>query len=71
MLSISSVTFEHPVLVTYKKERFIMSKKKKGNKGNGNGCHHEVSPMGHATRTKSREEKRQQAERRQRQKGWA
>jgi len=47
-----------------------MSKAKKGNRGNGNGAHHEVSPMGHATRTKSREGKRRQADKRRKQRGW-
>ena len=39
------------------------TKRKRGNKGNGNGAHHEVSPMGHATRTKTRAEKRQRTDR--------
>jgi len=38
-------------------------KNKQGIKGCGNGAHHEVSPMGHATRTKTRAEKRQKADR--------
>lgn len=47
-----------------------MAKKKKGNAGNGIGAHQEVSPMGHATRTPSKVEKRRKQERRERQKGW-
>ena len=34
----------------------------KRNKGMGNGAHHEVSPMGHATRTKTQREKRQRVD---------
>jgi hypothetical protein len=45
-------------------------KKPKGSKGNGNGSHHEVSPMGHATRTKTRRERKDQEARKERQKGW-
>lgn len=45
-------------------------KKKKGNPGNGLGAHHHVSPMGHATRTKTREGKRRAADRRAKQRGW-
>ena len=52
-----------------------MAKKQKngrvrGSEGNGNGAHHQVSPMDHGTRTKSRKGKRQQADRRQKQRGW-
>jgi hypothetical protein len=34
------------------------------------GPHHEVSPMGHATRTKSRHEKQARQDKRDKQKGW-
>ena len=48
-----------------------MSKqKKKGHKGNGLGPHHEVSPMGHGTRTKTRQGKRRASDRRAKQRGW-
>lgn len=47
-----------------------MAKRKKGNKGNGIGAHHHVSPMGHATRTKSKVERRRQRDRRRKQRGW-
>ena len=36
--------------------------RKRGGAGAGNGCHHEVSPMGHGTRTKTRHEKRQRVD---------
>ena len=42
----------------------------RGTAGNGLGAHQNVSPMGHATRTKSREEKRRIRDRRQKQRGW-
>lgn len=45
-------------------------RKKKGFAGNGMGSHHETSPMGHATRTKSRLEKRRARDRRAKQRGW-
>lgn len=45
-------------------------RKKKGIPGNGLGPHHEVSPMGHATRTPSKKEKQRKRDRRQKQKGW-
>jgi hypothetical protein len=44
--------------------------KKNGNKGNGIGAHHHVSPMGHATRTKTRKGKQRQLDRKLKQKGW-
>lgn len=47
-----------------------MAKRKKGNPGNGIGPHHEVSPMGHATRTKTREGKRRAYDRKLKQRGW-
>lgn len=47
----------------------MSKKKKRGNPGNGLGAHH-VSPMGHATRTKSKHEKRRAEDRRQKQRGW-
>lgn len=48
-----------------------MAKKKKGNPGNGLGPHHHVSPMGHATRTKSKVERRRQADQKLKQRGWS
>ena len=48
----------------------MSKRKKKGNAGNGNGPHHEVSPMGHGTRTKSRQGKRRAADKRAKQRGW-
>jgi len=50
--------------------RIQKSGRKRGGKGNGVGCHHEVSPMGHATRTKTRVEKQRIADRKQKQRGW-
>jgi hypothetical protein len=47
-----------------------VKKAKKGSKGNGLGAHHEVSPMGHATRTKTRREHKNREARKARQKGW-
>jgi hypothetical protein len=47
-----------------------VKKHKKGAKGNGIGSHHEVSPMGHATRTKTRREHKAREARKARQKGW-
>jgi len=44
--------------------------RKRGNAGNGLGAHHEVSPMGHATRTPNKGERRRRADRRSKQKGW-
>ena len=45
--------------------------RKRGAPGNGNGAHHAVSPMGHATRTPSKIGKRRKAERKlKQQKGW-
>jgi len=44
--------------------------RKRGNAGNGNGCHHAVSPMGHGTHTKSRKELRRAADRKLKQGGW-
>ena len=52
------------------KKRKSRRKKKKGNKGNGNGCHHETSPMGHSTLTRSRRDEQNREDRRHRQKGW-
>ena len=48
----------------------MAKKRKTGNKGNGLGPHHAVSPMGHGTRTKTREGRRRQADRRRKQSGW-
>lgn len=45
-------------------------KRRRGKPGNGQGSHHEASPMGHATRTKAKVEKIRQVDRRERQKGW-
>jgi len=45
--------------------------RKRGNPGNGIGPHHEVSPMGHATRTPTKEERRRKADRRRKQRGWS
>jgi hypothetical protein len=45
--------------------------RKRGNKGNGNGAHHDVSPMGHATTTKTRKGKRRAQDRREKQRGWS
>jgi len=47
-----------------------MKNKKKGKKGNGIGAHAAVSPMGHATRTKTRREQQARQDKRERQKGW-
>lgn len=44
--------------------------RKRGYAGNGNGAHHHVSPMGHGTRTKTREGLRRAADRRRKQRGW-
>jgi len=46
-------------------------KKQKKQKGVGLGPHHEVSPMGHATRTKTRKGKIRAEDRRRKQQGWA
>lgn len=43
---------------------------KRKNKGNGIGAHHQVSPMGHATRTKTKRGKQIQRDRKRKQKGW-
>jgi len=48
-----------------------MKNKSKKNPGCGNGPHHEVSPMGHGTRTKSKQGKRRAADQKQKQRGWA
>ena len=45
-------------------------KKKKGSPGNGIGGHHEISPMGHATSTPSREEVKKREDQRLKQQGW-
>lgn len=47
-----------------------MKKEKERLAGNGIGAHHKVSPMGHATRTKTRREHKLRADRKARQKGW-
>jgi len=39
-------------------------KRKRKQKDCGNGSHHEVSPMGHATRTLSQEEKKRKEDKR-------
>jgi hypothetical protein len=36
----------------------------------GNGPHHEVSPMGHATKTKTKKGRRRKADEKRKQKGW-
>jgi len=36
--------------------------RKRGSAGNGNGAHHEVSPMARGTKTKTRREKRQRVD---------
>lgn len=46
-------------------------KKKKGNPGNGLGAHQNVSPMGRATQTKTKEGRRRAADRRKKQTGWS
>lgn len=46
------------------------NKRKRGLAGVGIGPHHEVSPMGHATTTKSRKGKRRAEDRRQKLRGW-
>jgi len=48
----------------------VSKRKKKGQKGVGLGPHHEVSPMGHGTRTKTRKGKLRAADRRRKQRGW-
>lgn len=45
-------------------------KRKRGNPGNGLGPHHEVSPMGHATRTKNKRDRKDAQDRKRKQKGW-
>lgn len=45
-------------------------RKKRGNPGNGIGAHHEVSPMGHACRTKNRKDRKAQADRKDKQRGY-
>jgi len=45
--------------------------RKRGNRGNGIGPHHAVSPMGHGTTTKTRKGKRRAADKRQKQRGWS
>lgn len=40
------------------------------NQGIGNGSHQEISPMGHAAKTKNKQEIRNQEDRRRKQKGW-
>jgi hypothetical protein len=45
-------------------------KKKKGQPNCGLGPHHQVSPMGHATRTKTRRERQIQQQRKQKQRGY-
>lgn len=47
-----------------------MKNRKRGKPGNGLGAHHQVSPMGHATRTKSKREMRIREDRKARQNGW-
>lgn len=47
-----------------------MSKRKRGKPGNGIGAHHEISPMGHATRTKNKKDRRIQLDRKSKQRGW-
>jgi hypothetical protein len=44
--------------------------RKRGNAGNGNGAHQDVSPMGHGTVTKTRKGKRRAADRKRKQRGW-
>ena len=57
----------HPV----EGERENAMKNKRGYAGNGNGAHQDVSPMGHATTTKTRKGKRRAQARRQKQRGWS
>lgn len=45
-------------------------KKRKGFVGNGIGAHQQVSPMGHATRTKTKRERAEREARKARQHGW-
>lgn len=45
-------------------------KRKRGNPGNGLGPHHEVSPMGHATRTPNKRERQRRRDRIRKQQGW-
>lgn len=52
------------------KRRKRKRKRKPGIPGVGLGAHHEVSPMGHATRTKSRRDKQIQRDRKQKQQGY-
>lgn len=49
----------------------MSKRRKRGHAGNGIGAHQNVSPMGHATRTKTKREMRERADKRDRQKGWA
>ena len=44
--------------------------RKRGFKGNGNGAHQDVSPMGHGTATKTRKGRRRAADRQRKQRGW-
>lgn len=48
-----------------------MKRRKRGKAGNGLGAHQQVSPMGHATRTKNKREMRAREDRRARQNGWS
>jgi len=55
------------------KRRSRRRRKRKGRKGIvgvGVGSHHEVSPMGHATRTKSKQEIQLKEDRKNKQNGW-
>ena len=45
-------------------------RKRGGQKGCGIGPHHEVSPMGRATRTPNKRERQRRQDRKQKQKGW-
>lgn len=44
--------------------------RKRGTPGNGNGAHHEVSPMARGTVTPNKRERQRRKDRRQKQKGW-
>lgn len=48
----------------------MSKRKKRGIPGVGIGAHQHVSPMGHATRTPSKRERRVKLDRKLRQKGW-
>lgn len=53
-----------------KNSRSRKKQKKKKSIVGRSGPHHEISPMGHATRTKSKQEVQEQEDRKSKQQGW-